>query len=152
MKKVWSAGLILCAICSLMVTGAMLSGCGGGGTTKTDSVTRDAPTELYGQWRLVRTSGGIFGGGYPVTPETETLTFNQDGVFFRTVNGESIRGTYQVTRRQTPFGEGAMPVITYSNTTLTDVISQVGDQPLVLNEEAADGYMREYERVIMTGK
>jgi hypothetical protein len=95
----------------------------------------------------VRTSGGITGGGYPVTEGMETLTFNPNGTFTRTVSGQTTSGTYQVTERQTALSESKMSVITYSPTTLPDVVSLLDNEHLSVSEEAADGYNREYERV-----
>jgi hypothetical protein len=134
----------------LMLGSAGISGCGSGSGDTTDgNITR-----LAGNWSLVKTSGGLLGNGYLVTPGMEILTFNTNGTFVRTINGQTTSGTYKVTDRTTFLYVSNLkyPVITYSPQALADVVSQVDSQHLVVNEEAADGYSREYERLLLTSQ
>ena len=152
MEKAISKAGVACAVV-LLLGGLMSGGCGSGhtstsGGSTSSSATRDAPAELFGTWRLVSTSGGITGQGYPVTPDTEAITFSQDGTVLQIINKLGTKqSTYQVTRRKTIFGDAILPVITYTPTALNDVILQVDAQHLAVGEEANDGYNREYERI-----
>lgn len=148
-RRISAAGTGARVLCALLALGALvplgstLGGCGGGSsTTNTPSTTR-----LIASWRLVRTSGGLTGNGYPVTPDGETLTFKSNGTFTRRASGQTTSGTYQVTQRKTFLSDAELPVISYSTVALPDVISELDSQRLVTSEEAADGFNREYERV-----
>ncbi len=111
---------------------------------------RDAPAQLFGQWRLVSVSGGIVGNGYPFTPGTDFVTFNQNATFSRVERGQATQGTYSVTSRSTIFSESKSPVVTYSTTTQPEIVTQISDTELVLSDESTDGYLRRYERVVNT--
>ncbi len=143
-------------LCGLFVMGsAVIGGCGsgsGGGDAGGGDTTR-----LVGFWSLTRTSGGLPGNGYPVTAGSELLTFSGNGTYARTVNGQTTSGTFEVTNRTTLlYGSSQKyPVITYKDANggsaaLAEIVSEVDSQHLIVNEEAADGFTREYERTVQT--
>lgn len=147
MTKRTPARSLVAIIGTVLTLGSMsslISGCGsGGGKATGDSGT----TRLVASWHLVRATGGMTGKGYPVTPDHETLTFHADGTFTRTILGETTTGTYQVIKRPNSFGDGTLPIITYNTTTTPDVVTRLDADNLTLNDEAADGFNRDYERV-----
>ncbi|MGC4043189.1 MAG: hypothetical protein QM758_05250 [Armatimonas sp.] len=133
----------ICALAVMLAIGVGLSGCGGGGERDEEENSR-----LVATWQLVKVSGGFTGDGKTETPN-EQLKFNSNGTFVRTVDGVATSGTYAVSERKTIFSEDKASVITYTPNALPDIITTVDTAHLTVNEEAADGYTREYQRAAL---
>lgn len=150
MKKALQTIRLTGILCALLTLGGGVGGCGGG--NRGDEATDPTSTRLQASWHLVKASGGIIGKVYPVIEDLETLTFHSDGTFTRILSGEPTNGTYTVTERESYLSAEKRSVITYKTTPETsifpDVVFQLDSEHLVINEEAPDGYSREYERVL----
>ena len=137
-------------VCGLFALGAVLGGCGSGNHARDAG---DAPTELFGTWRLVKITGGITGQGFPVPSPSPLLTFEQSGNVTQNGGGvPSVHKAYHVTRRKTLLNaEVVVPVVEYSDGTTPQIIEQVDDQNLVLADEANDGTGQIYVRETQSG-
>ena len=150
MRTIKLAG-VLCSFLALGSVLSVLGGCGSGSGTATGGDSATA-TRLVASWHLVSVSGGFSGNGYPVTSDMETLTFNQNGTFTRTISGQTTSGTFQVTDRKTSLSNDKLPVITYSTTTSAEVVAELDTQHLVISDDTIDSFVREYDRLSPLGQ
>lgn len=138
------AGVVLV---SVVLGGFGISGCGGGNSIDSASVSRGTPSSLYGQWHLVSITGGITGQGEAVAEQTiDRFEGNQ---VRRTIAGQlvSVRN-FQVVRQSTLFG-APKPVLEYLplGEDIPLVITRLDATHLTLSGAATDGFQYDYERV-----
>ncbi|MEQ1744392.1 MAG: hypothetical protein ABMA02_03125 [Saprospiraceae bacterium] len=98
MKKIITAGSVLILLVALFVScqkeesevGPALDIFKAVPATKyhATDILKDKPYNIYGNWRVVSTSGGIHGGGY--TPDFEYLLIKPNAVFGIVRNGELV--------------------------------------------------------------
>ena len=139
------------ALWGLITLAGLGAGCGGGHSAATTTpATRNAPTALFGTWRLASVSGGLSGRGYPLSAnkaDREVLTFDANGTVTRTQTGQATnQQSYRVTIRQT-IGTSPLPVIIYSLSSTNQVIYSVDAKTLMLYDDGvSEGFSFTYER------
>lgn len=139
-KMIWAV-----FACGLLALGAMAGG--GCGTGHHQSGAGDAPTQLFGTWRLVKITGGFTGQGVPIPSQPQTLTFEQNGTVTQSGGGlATVQKTYHVVRRKTLLSSNIVPVVEYGDGSLSQIIEQVDAQNLALVDEANDGFGYRYIR------
>ncbi|AYA37131.1 hypothetical protein D3Y59_08745 [Hymenobacter oligotrophus] len=120
----------------------LLAGC----STDRDVAPLDA--QLQGSWRWVQTTGGI--AGVRLTPANtgyqEEIRFESNGSFYRLRDGKVIDSdTYSLFFTSAPADNRTPNLIRYGKNSLGQSF-EITENRLTLYDEAADGYISQYER------
>lgn len=104
--------------------------------------------DLYGAWRWVRSSGGIW--DHTITPEkageTKKIILTKDHhAMYYTNDSLALRINYMILKEKSLFADEPVPVLRLTGLIRTQIISLLQDT-LYLRDNAYDGYAHVYVR------
>ena len=135
--------ILLSAIITLIFLLSINSGC-----RKNNTITGSQPTDIYGSWNWLKTSGGFAYQEYFPPPKMRQV-YNEDGTF-QLYRNDSLKTstTFTVRREMTGWSPDSVNVIHYKDSIqFQPQMFNSGSDSLILRDLCIDCFTHIYKRI-----